>query len=74
MPATRFPIRTSRPSRRSSPALALLLAGAALGGCSGGDFGRTRQDFLNDDMHRWIGGEVTGSVGLQRVAIPAHRQ
>ena len=64
MPATRFPIRTSRPSRRSSPALALLLAGAALGGCSGGDFGRTRQDFLNDDMHRWIGGEVTGSVGL----------
>jgi hypothetical protein len=64
MPATRFPIRTSRPSRRSSPALALLLAGAALGGCSGGDFGRTRQDFLNDDMHRWIGGEVTGSVGI----------
>ena len=64
MPATRFPLRTSRPSRRSSAALALLLAGAALGGCSGGDFGRTRQDFLNDDMHRWIGGEVTASVGL----------
>jgi hypothetical protein len=64
MPATRFPIRTSRPSRRSLPALALLLASAALGGCSGGDFGRTRQDFLNDDMHRWIGGEVTSSVGL----------
>lgn len=65
MPATRFPIRTSRPSRRSSPALALLLVGAALGDCSGGDFGRTRQDFLNDDMHRWIGGEVTSSVGLR---------
>ena len=65
MPATRFPIRTSRPSRRSSAALALLLAGCALGGCSGGDFGRTRQDFLNDDMHRWIGGEVTGSLGLR---------
>jgi len=65
MPATRFPIRTRRPSRRSSPALALLLASAALGGCSGGDFGRTRQDFLNDDMHRWIGGEVTSSVGLR---------
>jgi len=64
MPATRFPIGTSRPSRRSSPALALLLAGVALGGCSGGDFGRTRADFLNDDMHRWIGGEVTGSLGL----------
>ena len=65
MPATRFPIRTSRLIRRSSPALALLLVGAALGGCSGGDFGRTRQDFLNDDMHRWIGGEVTSSVGLR---------
>ena len=64
MPAMRFPIGTSRPSRRSSPALALLLAGVALGGCSGGDFGRTRADFLNDDMHRWIGGEVTGSLGL----------
>ena len=65
MPATRFPIRTSRLIRRSSPALALLLVGAALGGCSGGDFGRARPDFLNDDMHRWIGGEVTGSVGLK---------
>lgn len=64
MPATRFLIRASRPSRRLWPAFALCLAGAALGGCSGGDFGRTRQDFLNDDMHRWIGGEVTASVGL----------
>ncbi len=64
MPAPRFPIRTSRPGRRSLPAMALCLVGAALGGCSGGDFGRTRSDFLNDDMHRWIGGEVTGSVGL----------
>ena len=65
MPAMRLPIRTSRLSRRSSPALALFLVAAALGGCSGGDLGRTRQDFLNDDMHRWIGGEVTGSVGLR---------
>ena len=64
MPATRFPIRASRPSRRLWPALALFLTGAALGGCSGGDFGRTRQDFLNDDMHRWIGAEATGSVGI----------
>jgi len=63
MPAPRFPIRTSRLIRRSALALALLLVGAALGGCSGGDFGRTRADFLNDDMHRWIGGEATGSVG-----------
>jgi hypothetical protein len=45
--------------------LALLLIGVALAGCSGGDFGRTRQDFLNDDMHRWIGGEATASVGLR---------
>jgi hypothetical protein len=43
----------------------LVLAGAALGGCSGGDLGRTRQDVLNDDMHRWIGAEVTSSVGLR---------
>jgi hypothetical protein len=41
-----------------------LLLGTALGGCSGGDFGRTRQNFVNDDMHRWLGGEATGSVGL----------
>jgi len=43
----------------------LLFIGAALAGCSGGDFGRTRADFLNDDMHRWIGGEATSSVGLK---------
>jgi hypothetical protein len=42
----------------------LVAAGLALAGCSGGDFGRTRQDFLNDDMHRWIGAEATGSLGL----------
>jgi hypothetical protein len=41
------------------------LIGAALGGCSGGDFGRTRADFRNDDMHRWLGAEATGSVGLK---------
>ncbi|MCC8942119.1 hypothetical protein H8A99_38330 [Bradyrhizobium sp. Arg68] len=47
------------------PALVLLLAGAALGGCSGGDFGRTRADFRNDDMHRWLGAEANGSVGMK---------
>lgn len=52
-------------ARRSSPALILLLAGAVLGGCSGGDFGRTRDSFRNDDMHRWLGGEATGSVGMK---------
>jgi hypothetical protein len=45
--------------------LALFAAGLALGGCSGGDFGRTREDFRNDDMHRWLGAEATGSVGLR---------
>jgi hypothetical protein len=64
MPETCFPIRKSPEIRSAAPVLALLVA-TVLGGCSGGDFGRTRQDFLNDDMHRWIGPEVTGSVGLQ---------
>jgi hypothetical protein len=58
MPETCFPIRTRR------PLLASLLLSLALGGCSGGDFGRTREDFRNDDMHRWLGAEVTGSVGV----------
>jgi len=62
MPATCLPIRT--PAVRPLPALVLLLISTALGGCSGGDFGRTRADFRNDDMHRWLGAEVTGSVGL----------
>ena len=30
--------------RRSRPVFVLLLIGAALGGCSGGDFGRTRAE------------------------------
>src|SRR6202158_2201109 len=42
-----------------------LLLSVVLGGCSGGDFGRTRQDMRSDDMHRWIGAEATGSVGLR---------
>ena len=58
MPETRFPIRTSLLP-------VVLLLGVTLGGCSGGDFGRTRQDVRNDDMHRWIGKEATGSVGLR---------
>src|SRR5215468_569966 len=58
MPETRFPIRCF------TPAL-LLICGLTLGACSGGDFGRTREDFRNDDMHRWIGLEATSSVGLR---------
>ena len=63
MPAT-LAIRISG-IRRSFPALALFLMAAALGGCSGGDFGRTRQDMRSDDMHRWLGAEATGSVGIK---------
>ena len=65
MPETYFPIRTRRQVPLPSAALTLLLIGVTLGGCSGGDLGRTRQDFRNDDMHRWLGGEATGSVGLR---------
>ena len=50
---------------RARPVLALCVVGGVLGGCSGGDFGRTREDFRNDDMHRWLGGEATSSVGLR---------
>jgi hypothetical protein len=63
MPDTAVLIRTIR--WPSASAIMLLTAGLALGGCSGGDFGRTRDDFRNDDIHRWLGGEATGSVGLQ---------
>ena len=67
MPQMRHPIRTA--GVRSHPALILILIGAALGGCSGGDFGRTRADFRNDDMDRWLGAEATGSVGLRASAF-----
>src|SRR5437667_6780206 len=65
MPETCFPIRKKLQVLISSPGPVLLLACMTLGGCSGGDFGRTRQDVLSDDMHRWLGGEATASVGLR---------
>src|SRR5216684_4528779 len=65
MPETCFPIRTRPQVRWRSPGPALLLISMILGGCSGGDFGRTRQDFRNDDMHSWLGAEATGSIGLK---------
>src|SRR5258708_1537229 len=55
---------TSVTIRFLSPAL-LLLTGITLGACSGGDFGRARDDFRNDDMHRWMGAEATSSVALK---------
>jgi hypothetical protein len=64
MPETYLPIQIRSRACSPAPALTLLAIGLAFAGCSGGDFGRTRQDFLNDDMHRWIGGEATASVGL----------
>jgi len=64
MPETYFPIRTILRVPVAAAIPTLLAAGLMLAGCSGGDFGRTRQDFLNDDMHRWIGAEATGSLGL----------
>ncbi len=54
-----------RQLRCLASALLLTLLGASLGGCSGGDFGRTRADMRSDDMHRWMGAEATGSVGLK---------
>jgi hypothetical protein len=48
---------------RVSTIIFVALAGATLAACSGGDFGRVRQDALNDDMHRWMGAEATGSIG-----------
>jgi hypothetical protein len=64
MPAMRLPTRTGQRIQIASSALALLLLAGMLGGCSGGDFGRTRADLRNDDMHGWIGAEATASVGL----------
>jgi hypothetical protein len=66
---------TLRTRLRHTPPVFLmtaLLFCATLGGCSSsddfgrssGDFGRTNRNFLNDDMHRWVGAEATGSVGL----------
>src|SRR3979409_871406 len=66
-----FMPKMSCPSRtvfRHPPAILIassLLASAVLGGCAGGDFGRTRENARNDDMHRWIGIEATGSLGLR---------
>lgn len=62
-----MPLKTS-PSRTRirtlPPSLALVvLLGTTLGGCAGGDFGRTRGNAVTDDMHRWIGIEATGSIG-----------
>lgn len=58
------PIRSGQGAARFGAMLALACA-AALGGCASGDFGRTRDSARNDDMHRWIGIEATGSIGAR---------
>lgn len=65
MPDTSFLIRIGWQPSAGLSALMLLTSGLMLAGCSGGDFGRSREDFRNDDMHRWLGAEATGSVGLK---------
>jgi hypothetical protein len=65
MPDSSLLIRIGRLPSIGLSALMLLTSGLMLAGCSGGDFGRTREDFRNDDMHRWLGAEATGSVGLK---------
>src|ERR1700744_1482279 len=64
MPKTCLPIQSGQRVQPVFPVMMLVLTSLALGGCSGGDFGRTREDFRNDDMHRWMGGEATGSIGM----------
>lgn len=54
--------KPSFPIRRLTPVPVLLVA-LALAACSGGDFGRSRADFRNDDMHSWIGREAVASIG-----------
>jgi hypothetical protein len=64
MPADHTPRRRSLQALQSLFALLILgVLAAGLAGCSTGDFVRTREPALNDDMHRWEGAEVTGSVG-----------
>jgi hypothetical protein len=53
------------PPIRLMPPVLLISVALTLGACSGGDFGRTRDDFRNDDMHRWLGLEATSSVALR---------
>jgi hypothetical protein len=65
MPDNSLAIRLRQWAAASAPALLCLAASLALSACSGGDFGRTREDFRNDDMHRWMGAEVTGSLGMK---------
>src|SRR6201989_3236077 len=50
-------------------AILLAAVGASLAACSGGDFGRTRADMRSDDMHRWLGVEAPGRLGMKGAEI-----
>src|SRR4051812_20518747 len=64
MPEMSTQIRTRFRLPSAIPVAISLLLAAMLGGCAGGDFGRTRENARSDDMHRWLGVEATGSVGV----------
>jgi hypothetical protein len=65
MPEMSTQIRTRLRLPPAIPVALALVAAAMLGGCAGGDFGRTRENARSDDMHRWLGLEATASVGLR---------
>lgn len=61
------------PSRATALPLRLgaaVLFSAVLGGCASGDFGRTRDTFVTDDMHAWVGREATGALGEPASRFP----
>jgi hypothetical protein len=68
-PISSLPGPAERSHSPSVVVFATLLFGLSLGGCASGDFGRTRAESKNDDMHRWVGAEATGSVGLNASAF-----
>ena len=37
--------------------------------CPSDDFGRTRETFYHEDMHKWVGAEATASMGGQPYRI-----
>jgi hypothetical protein len=55
--------RAAGPIRSVSAVVILMLSANGLMGCSTGDFGRARDDIVNDDMHRWVGAEAIQATG-----------
>ncbi len=61
--------RSLRSRRYAASVIPFALLSATLGGCAGGDLGRTRASARNDDMHRWIGAEAVNSTGKRASAF-----